>query len=245
MEKEWAKWKKDGGYEYEEGWDDQDWANDLNEPKKAWDRYAIMNSNASMHQLKSEAVMEHEPGSPQVKSKQRKSKKHATKSTVEGAGKTEESQGTGEVAASKKRKKLEEKEPSVQPTDEKTHVNTIAKYLREILAGGWKVKKHEDLTKNMKLQFKEPFPPTEECRLNIYWKLGNVGVHLKGEGKDLATFSVHADAGPFLLRLHACLKAGWILVTQQKIQWYDSKMCSQLTRQAYFRSAIVIVREWM
>ena len=221
MEKEWAKWKQDGGYEYEEGWDDQDWANDLNEPKKAWDRYAIMDSNASKHQLTGEAVMEHEPGTTEVKSKQRKSKKQATKSTVEAAGKTEESQGTEEVAASKKRKKLEEKELSVQPTDEKTHVNTIAKYLREILVGGWKVKKHEDLTKNMKLQFKEPFPPTEECRLNIYWKLGNVGVHLKGEGKDLATFSVHADAGPFLLRLHACLKAGWILVTQQKtVIWF-------------------------
>ena len=212
MEKEGAKWKQEGGYEYEEGWDDEDWANDLNEPKKAWDRYAAMDSNASMHQLKSEAVME-------VKSKKSKSKKQAAKSTAEAAGKTEESQGNGEVAAPKKRKKLEveEKDVSAQPTDEKKHVKTIAKYLREILAGGWKVKKHEDLTKNMKLQFKEPCPPTEECRLNVYWKLASVGVHLKGEKKDLVTFSVHADAGPFLLRLHVCLKAGWILVTQQKI----------------------------
>lgn len=127
-------------------------------------------------------------------------------------------QKSQQAKTSKKRKAEEEDDERAgaegPPTDEKAHVNAVVKYVKEIMKAGWKVKKAEDLTEDIKRDFKKPFPPGEECRLNVYWKLSCVGVHLKSEKKDLITVSVPNDAGPYLLRLHSCLKTASLLATR-------------------------------
>lgn len=118
-----------------------------------------------------------------------------------------------------KKRKVEEdgSEPEPVPTSEKGLVNTISKYLKEIKGAGWKVTGPQDLTEDMKRDFKKPFPPTEECRLNVYWKRPSVGVHIKCEKKDIATFAVDMECGTFLLRLHAGLKAAALMATRKNL----------------------------
>ena len=192
MCEEWAKWKgqdvenkKYDDYEYQAGWVEEPWVADWSQPRQAWDRLAVLDGNVSKAQLQDKAT---------------------TQAATTPMPKDEGNEGNEDIKTTKKTKR---KAPQVEevtkedvevplPTSEKDQVKAIAAYLKDIKAGGWKIKKPEDLTEDIKREFKKPFPPTDECRLNVYWKLANVGLHLKTERKDIVTFSVHVDVGPYL-----------------------------------------------
>ena len=218
MIEEWNQWQG-----YEDGdWVEGDWAGDWNEPSQAWDRYALMDGNLSKHALETTCPKQAEAtgkGEP-TQDTQSKRKSKTAKNQVENntavnnkqANKTEKGEG------SRKRKVEEDSsKPEPVPTSEKGLVNTIATYLKEIKGAGWKIAGHQDLTDDVKRDFKKPFPPTEECRLNVYWKRPSAGVHIKSEKKDIATFAVDMECGSFLLRLHACLKAAALMATRKNL----------------------------
>jgi len=219
MEKEWFKWKKGAGAEdvdYDETWYEGDWVQDWSQPSEAWDRYATLDSAVSKHTLKNQSKEPSETPLEKTipKKKPGKRSEPAAKDTATAVSKHDTEQDKHP-----KKKKVEGDDcECTTPEDTKGQVNSIAKYLRVIKGAGWKVKGNQDLTDDIKREFKKDFPTTEECRYNIYWKLASVGVHLKSEKKDLVTYSVHADAGPYLLRLHSCLKAASLFATRNEFQ---------------------------
>ena len=222
MIEEWNKWQG----QHEDGdWVEGDWAWDWNEPSQAWDRYALMDGKLSKHALETTCPEEEKStgkGEP-TKDPKSKRKSKAAKDQVEDntAVDNKQENNTEKGEGSKKRKVEEDgSEPEPVPTSEKGLVNTISKYLKEIKGAGWKVTGPQDLTEDMKRDFKKPFPPTEECRLNVYWKRPSVGVHIKCEKKDIATFAVDMECGTFLLRLHAGLKAAALMATRKNLGWH-------------------------
>lgn len=221
MIQEWNRWQGPTEESGDGDWVDGDWAGDWNEPSQAWDRYALMDSNLSKHSLEKtcpEQAQATGKGEPS-KDTQRKCKSKPTKTPVDNktAVGNKHADNTEQAEGSKKRKVEEDRKPEPVPTSEKDLVNTIAKYLKEIKGGGWKITGHQDLTEDVKRDFKKPFPPTEECRLNVYWKRPSAGVHIRSEKKDIATFAVDMECGPFLLRLHACLKAAALMATRNNL----------------------------
>ena len=220
MEKEWFKWKKGTGAEehvdYDETWYDGDWVQDWSQPSEAWDRYATLDGAVSKHTLKNQPKEQEPSEKPEEKTIPKKQpRKPAAKDTAAAVSKHDTEQDKHQNKTKVEGDDCE----CTTPDDTKGQVNSIAKYLRVIKGAGWKVKRHEDLTDDIKREFKKDFPTTEECRYNIYWKLASVGVHLKSEKKDLVTYSVHSDAGPYLLRLHSCLKAAGLFATRNEFQW--------------------------
>ena len=219
MEKEWFKWKKGTGAEehvdYDETWYDGDWVQDWSQPSEAWDRYATLDGAVSKHTLKNQPKEQEPSEKPEEKTIPKKQpRKPAAKDTAAAVSKHDTEQDKHQNKTKVEGDDCE----CTTPDDTKGQVNSIAKYLRVIKGAGWKVKRHEDLTDDIKREFKKDFPTTEECRYNIYWKLASVGVHLKSEKKDLVTYSVHSDAGPYLLRLHSCLKAAGLFATRHEFQ---------------------------
>ena len=214
MEVEWAKWK---GYEYgEEDWLEEDWKNDWGQAGKAFDRYVNIDGQVSLQKLK---CMEGSNDQSSGKAETAGDKSGEIKN-VEGKKKAKKANNT----SGKKRKEPEvqdvedegDEEPVPSALDQKQQVNAIAKFLRAFKAKGYKLKKHEDITEEMKTQWKKEFPVTDECRYSNYWKRPATGVYLKSEKKDFGCYSVSSELGPFDLRLAASLKAAGMLATRNK-----------------------------
>ena len=216
MEQEWAKWKGYG----EEDWLEEDWKNDWGQPGKAFDRYVNMDGQVSLQKLK---CMEGSNHKSSGKAEKTGGDKPGEKQDVEGKKKAKKVDNT----SGKKRKEPEvqdvqdvedesDEEPVQPALDQKQQVNAIAKFLRAFKAKGYKLKKHEDITEEMKTQWKKDFPVTDECRYSNYWKRPATGVFLKSEKKDFGSYSVSSELGPFDLRLAASLKAAGLLATRKK-----------------------------
>lgn len=227
MIEEWNKWRAEPAGEYDWGWEEADWVGDWGQPGQAWDRYAILDGQVSKAELGSKADTEvetHEQEEHNTASKKKSKKTAAPTGDKNLELNNKKAKSSKQEEEPSKKRKVEPETPDSNagkvPTDEKGQVNAIAKYLKEVKAAGWKVTKHEDLTDDIKKDFKKPFPPTEECRLNIYWKRPSTGVHLKGENKDICTYAVDPHCGPYLLRLHSSLKAAALLVTRKN--WDDN-----------------------
>jgi hypothetical protein len=181
MEQEWAKWKGYG----EEDWLEEDWKNDWGQPGKAFDRYVNMDGQVSLQKLK---CMEGSNHKSSGKAEETGGDKPGEKQDVEGKKKAKKVDNT----SGKKRKEPEvqdvqdvedesDEEPVQPALDQKQQVNAIAKFLRAFKAKGYKLKKHEDITEEMKTLWKKDFPVTDECRYSNYWKRPATGVFLKSE----------------------------------------------------------------
>ena len=235
------EWNKYAGYDSQ--WAEGGWVTDWSDPKEAWDRYAVLDGQCSKYQL------EEGNGDTRKKPKKEVAKPTGEDKSIVGPvdeaqaenteeGKEEEKEKEEVKAEENQEEEAEESEDELEDleelaADEKLQTKLIAKYLREIKSAGWKITKHEQLTDEIKLQFKKPFLPTAECRPNVYWKRPSCGVHLKSEKKDICTFAVDPDCGSYLLRLHASLKAAGLLATRTKSKPYIDNISGQPKRAKY------------
>ena len=201
MCEEWKKWKGD---QWNEGWNHDDWREDLGQPGKAFDRYAVLDGQVSLHKLKD--------GDTDQASRKGNGKRHDKDRSP---GKTTKKSKTSEPEK-KDDVECDADVEELPPVDEKQQVKELAKYLREFQTNTGDIKDFEGLTEEFKETLKKAFAPTDECRFQYYWKRPAFGVYLKGEKKDFGCFFVNAEHGSFGLRLCAAIKAAGMLATQQQ-----------------------------
>ena len=230
------QWESDYGKHGEE-WGHEGWGG----KEYYWDNYGWWEAQSALHQLTSNDEVEDNKQKPKNAKKAKKaettakettaktkkskvSKEEAPSTKASKAAKTTESDSSRpkrkakdqeeECPPAKATKSTKKKQDAQQVSDSEkaTLTRQIAKYHNKYKDNTCKLMKDGEEKEEMKSKLK--LDRFQECRLNIYWKLGTCGVTSKSKKKDIAHFSFpDLTDKSYMSRLSVCLVCASIFVT--------------------------------
>ena len=214
----WDEW-----WYQETGDDGSNWPSDMSQPRRAFDRYAHLDSKHSLNQLMDKGN-DSSKKAPKTKEKDLGLKDECEKPATDKAEKDESAaRKKAKAKDSHEKKPAKQKAPKVQddggeettkvpvPKEARQQVAEITKYVKEMQALELGVEAQTDLTNEKKAKLREGCPNSEEGRLGCYWKNPSVGVFVRSEKREICNIVVPDSELPYFEKLAACLKAASML----------------------------------